>query len=381
MTLVRRQLQQIIQERMFQGKAIVLVGARQVGKSTLFHQILESMEYTASQQVLSLDCDDTETRSMLENMNLSELRLLVGNNKIIMVDEAQRVKGIGLTLKMLTDHFPDVQLMATGSSSFLLQGQLNEPLTGRKYEYHLYPLSTQELYGDGGLVHVKQTLETRLIFGSYPDVLKHTGNTREILMNLSDSYLYQDLLSMEGIRRPVILEKLLVALALQIGSEVSYNELAQTVGTDSKTIEKYIGLLERCYIVFRLPALSRNVRTELKKGKKIYFYDNGIRNALIQNFNPIAVRQDMGALWENFFVSERKKYNHYNGRYVKSYFWRTTQQQEIDYIEETDGTFTAFEMKWNPRKANASFPSTFLNAYPVADKTVVTPDNYLTWLI
>lgn len=381
MTLVRRQLQQIIQERMFQGKAIVLIGARQVGKSTLFHQILESMEYTASQQVLSLDCDDPETRSMLENMNLSELRLLVGNNKIIMVDEAQRVKGIGLTLKMLTDHFPDVQLMATGSSSFLLQGQLNEPLTGRKYEYHLYPLSTQELYGDGGLVHVKQTLETRLIFGSYPDVLKHTGNTREILMNLSDSYLYQDLLSMEGIRRPVILEKLLVALALQIGSEVSYNELAQTVGTDPKTIEKYMGLLERCYIVFRLPALSRNVRTELKKGKKIYFYDNGIRNALIQNFNPIAVRQDMGALWENFFVSERKKYNHYNGRYVKSYFWRTTQQQEIDYIEETDGTFTAFEMKWNPRKANASFPSTFLNAYPVADKTVVTPDNYLTWLI
>lgn len=381
MTLVRRQLQQIIQERMFQGKAIVLIGARQVGKSTLFHQILESMEYTASQQVLSLDCDDPETRSMLENMNLSELRLLVGNNKIIMVDEAQRVKGIGLTLKMLTDHFPDVQLMATGSSSFLLQGQLNEPLTGRKYEYHLYPLSTQELYGDGGLVHVKQTLETRLIFGSYPDVLKHTGNTREILMNLSDSYLYQDLLSMEGIRRPVILEKLLVALALQIGSEVSYNELAKTVGTDSKTIEKYIGLLERCYIVFRLPALSRNVRTELKKGKKIYFYDNGIRNALIQNFNPIAVRQDMGALWENFFVSERKKYNHYNGRYVKSYFWRTTRQQEIDYIEETDGTFTAFEMKWNPRKANASFPSTFLNAYPVADKSVVTPDNYLTWLI
>lgn len=381
MTLVRRQLQQIIQERMFQGKAIVLIGARQVGKSTLFHQILEGMEYAASQQVLSLDCDDPETRSMLENMNLSELRLLVGNNKIIMVDEAQRVKGIGLTLKMLTDHFPDVQLMATGSSSFLLQGQLNEPLTGRKYEYHLYPLSTQELYGDGGLVHVKQTLETRLIFGSYPDVLKHTGNTREILMNLSDSYLYQDLLSIEGIRRPVILEKLLVALALQIGSEVSYNELAQTVGTDSKTIEKYIGLLERCYIVFRLPALSRNVRTELKKGKKIYFYDNGIRNALIQNFNPIAVRQDMGALWENFFVSERKKYNHYNGRYVKSYFWRTTQQQEIDYIEETDGAFTAFEMKWNPRKANASFPSTFLNAYPVADKTVVTPDNYLTWLI
>lgn len=367
---------------MFQGKAIVLIGARQVGKSTLFRQITDSMGQSAIQeQILTLDCDDPETRTMLEGANLSELRMLVGNNKIIMVDEAQRVKGIGLTLKMLTDNFPDVQLMATGSSSFMLQDQLNEPLTGRKYEYHLYPLSTQELYGDGGLLRVRQTLETRLVFGSYPDVLSHTGNMREILMNLSGSYLYQDLLSMESVRKPVILEKLLLALALQVGSEVSYNELAQTVGTDSKTIEKYVDLLEKCYVIFRLSALSRNVRTELKKGKKIYFYDNGIRNALIQNLNPLSMRQDTGALWENFFISERKKYNHYNGRYVNSYFWRTTQQQEIDYIEETDGAFTAFEMKWNPRKSGTAFPSTFTNAYPVADKAIITPDNYLEWLV
>ena len=382
MELIKRQLQQIIEKRMFQGKAIVLIGARQVGKSTLFRQITDSMGQSAIQeQILTLDCDDPETRTMLEGANLSELRMLVGNNKIIMVDETQRVKGIGLTLKMLTDNFPDVQLMATGSSSFMLQDQLNEPLTGRKYEYHLYPLSTQELYGDGGLLRVRQTLETRLVFGSYPDVLSHTGNMREILMNLSGSYLYQDLLSMESVRKPVILEKLLLALALQVGSEVSYNELAQTVGTDSKTIEKYVDLLEKCYVIFRLSALSRNVRTELKKGKKIYFYDNGIRNALIQNLNPLSMRQDTGALWENFFISERKKYNHYNGRYVNSYFWRTTQQQEIDYIEETDGAFTAFEMKWNPRKSGTAFPSTFTNAYPVADKAIITPDNYLEWLI
>lgn len=382
MELIKRQLQQIIEKRMFQGKAIVLIGARQVGKSTLFRQITDSMGQSAIQeQILTLDCDDPETRTMLEGANLSELRMLVGNNKIIMVDEAQRVKGIGLTLKMLTDNFPDVQLMATGSSSFMLQDQLNEPLTGRKYEYHLYPLSTQELYGDGGLLRVRQTLETRLVFGSYPDVLSHTGNMREILMNLSGSYLYQDLLSMESVRKPVILEKLLLALALQVGSEVSYNELAQTVGTDSKTIEKYVDLLEKCYVIFRLSALSRNVRTELKKGKKIYFYDNGIRNALIQNLNPLSMRQDTGALWENFFISERKKYNHYNGRYVNSYFWRTTQQQEIDYIEETDGAFTAFEMKWNPRKSGTAFPSTFTNAYPVADKAIITPDNYLEWLV
>lgn len=366
---------------MFKGKAIVLIGARQVGKSTLFRQILNRLKQPIARQVLTLDCDDPEIRTMLENANLNELRLLVGNNRIIMVDEAQRVKGIGMTMKMLTDHFPEVQLMATGSSSFLLQGQLNEPFTGRKYEYYLYPLSTQELYGDGGLMRVRQTLETRLVYGSYPDVLNNAGNMREILMNLSGSYLYQDLLSMESVRKPVILEKLLLALALQVGSEVSYNELAQTVGTDSKTIEKYIDLLEKCYIVFRLSALSRNVRTELKKGKKIYFYDNGIRNALIQNLNPLSVRQDAGALWENFFISERKKYNHYNGRYVNSYFWRTTQQQEIDYIEESDGAFTAFEMKWNPRRANTQLPSAFLNAYNVSDKVIVTPDSYLEWLI
>lgn len=185
---------------------------------------------------------------------------------------------------------------------------------------------------------------------------------------------------MEGVRKPVLLEKLLVALALQVGSEVSYNELAQTVGTDSKTIEKYVDLLEKCYVVFRLSALNRNVRTELKKGKKIYFYDNGIRNALIQNLNPLALRQDAGALWENFFISERIKYNHYNGRYVNAYFWRTTQQQEIDYIEENDGSMTAFEMKWNPKKAHAALPTSFLNAYPVKETAVITPDNYLGWV-
>ncbi|MDE7373987.1 MAG: ATP-binding protein, partial [Odoribacter sp.] len=326
MDFIQRQLQQTIEDRLFQGKAIILIGARQVGKSTLFHQITANKE-----QVLALNCDDPEARNLLENANLSELRQLLADNRIVLVDEAQRLTKAGLTLKLITDHFPDVQLLVTGSSSFLLQGALNEPLTGRKYEYRLFPFSTQEIYHTKGLMQVKQTLESRLIYGSYPDVMNHSSDAREILMNLSGSYMYQDLLSMEGIRKPVILEKLLVALALQVGCEVSYNELAQTIGTDSKTVEKYVDLLEKCYIVFRLSALSRNLRTELKKGKKIYFYDNGIRNALIQNLNPLAVRNDTGALWENFFISERIKYNHYNGRYANCYFWRTTQQQEIDY--------------------------------------------------
>lgn len=375
MDFIRRQLQQTIETRLFQGKAIILTGARQVGKSTLFQQIVANKE-----KVLTLNCDDPEAKNTLENANLSELRQLIADNRIILVDEAQRLAKAGLTLKLITDNFPHVQLLVTGSSSFLLQGTLNEPLTGRKYEYRLFPFSTQEIYKDKGLIRVKQTLESRLIYGSYPDVMNHSGNAREILMNLSGSYMYQDLLSMEGIRKPVILEKLLVALALQIGSEVSYNELAQTIGTDSKTVEKYVDLLEKCYIIFRLSALNRNLRTELKKSKKIYFYDNGIRNALIQNLNPLAMRNDTGALWENFLISERIKYNHYNGRYANCYFWRTTQQQEIDYIEEADGSFCAFEMKWNPKKNTGKFPAAFIQNYSVKATNTITPENYLDWL-
>ena len=346
MDLIHRQLQSVIQARLFQGKAILLIGARQVGKSTLFKQVLDAVspQYTPA-QILSLDCDDPEVRLLLSNPNLEQITHLINHKRIVLIDEAQRIAGIGLTLKMITDHFPEVQLLVTGSSSLLLQGQLNEPLTGRKFEYHLYPISTQELYNDGGLLRVNQTFESRLIYGSYPDVVCNAGDARDLLMNLSGSYMYQDLLSLEGIRKPALLEKLLVALALQVGSEVSYNELAQTIGTDSKTVEKYIDLLEKCYVVFRLSALSRNIRTELKKSRKIYFYDNGIRNALIHNFNPTSIRQDMGALWENFFISERIKYNRYNGRYVNMYFWRTTQQQEIDYVEEAAGAMTAFEME------------------------------------
>ena len=377
MQLIKRKLQSVIEGKLFKGKAILLIGARQVGKSTLFHQIIQG----GAEQVLSLNCDEPEVKNMLSEMNTAELRMLIGNHRLVMIDEAQRVPGIGLTLKRITDNFPDVQLLVTGSSSFQLQGELDEPLTGRKYEYHLYPLSTAELMENGGLLSVKQTLEARLIYGSYPDVLNHSDEAKEILMNIAGSYLYKDLLALEGIRKPVLLEKLLVALALQMGSEVSYNEIAQTIGSDSKTVEKYIDLLEKCYIVFRLSAFSRNLRTELKKSKKIYFYDNGIRNAILQNFAPLALRADVGALWENFFISERVKANHYQGRYVKSYFCRTIKQQEIDYIEEEDGAFTAFEMKWNPKKASTALPSAFVKTYPLKESAIITPDSYLEWLL
>lgn len=382
MALIKRHLEKVITNLLFGGKAIVVIGARQVGKSTLFKQILGHLDKSINKdEVLAIDCDDPEQRALLDNANIATLNQLLAGKRIVMVDEAQRIKGIGITLKMIIDHFNDIQLLVTGSSSFLLQGQLNEPLTGRKFEYHLYPISTQELYEDSGLIRVKQTLESRLIYGSYPDVVASEKNIRTLLMNLSGSYMYQDLLSLESVRKPVLLEKLLVALALQVGSEVSYNEIAQTIGTDNKTVEKYIDLLEKCYIVFRLNGLSRNLRNELKKSKKIYFYDNGIRNAVIQQFAPADKRNDMGALWENFFISERKKYNHYNGKYVNVYFWRTNEQQEIDYVEECDGTMTAFEMKWNPKKGGSSFPKSFLEAYDVKETVVITPENYLDWLI
>lgn len=375
--MISRLLQKTIESRLFAGKAIIVIGARQVGKSTLFKLILEKQDYKA----LQLNCDEPEVRDMLSNINTAELRLLIADNRIVVIDEAQRVENIGMTLKLITDNFPDVQLLVTGSSSFELQDKLNEPLTGRKYEYHLYPISTAELMASNGLLGVKQTLEQRLVYGSYPDILNHADDAKELLMNLAGSYLYKDLLTLESVRRPVLLGKLLTALALQVCSEVSYNELAQTIGTDNKTIEKYIDLLEKCYIVFRLNSFNRNLRTELKKSKKVYFFDNGIRNAILQNFAPLSLRQDAGALWENFIISERIKRNHYLGRYVNSYFWRTTQQQEIDYVEECDGHFSIFEMKWNPRRANTQFPSSFLTAYDVKEKAVVTPENWIEWVV
>lgn len=361
---------------MFKGKAILVIGARQVGKSTLLRQITAGRKETH----VTLECDDPQTRLMLTEANTEELQAIVGSSRIVVIDEAQLVPNIGRTLKLIVDQMPEVQLLVSGSSAFELHNRLNEPLTGRKFEYRLYPISTEEVLAHQGLIATRQTLRSRLVFGSYPDVVTHSDDAKDLLADLVDSYLYKDILMLDDIRKPMIINKLLVVLALQVGNEVSYNEVAQTIGTDSRTVEKYIDLLEKCYVVFRLNALSRNVRTELKKGKKVYFYDNGVRNALLQNYAPLEMRQDVGALWENFFVSERVKFNHYHGRHVNYYFWRTTNQQEIDLLEESDGMFTAFEMKWNPKRTNVSLPATFSNNYQTASMTVITPLNYLDWL-
>ena len=373
--MIARKLEKTISNQLFKGKAVILVGPRQVGKTTL----LEELVRHSDRRVLSLNCDEPEVQTMLSNTNVAKLRAIVGNNELLLIDEAQRVDNIGLTIKMIVDNLKDVQVVATGSSAFELRNRLNEPLTGRKFEYQMFPVSSGEIIDTFGLLEEKRTLENRLIYGSYPDIVMHPEEARRYLTDLTQSYLYKDILSLDSLRKPQLLDRLLQALAFQMGSEVSTNELARTLQTDGKTVDKYIDVLEKCYVVFRLGGLSRNLRTELKRAKKIYFYDNGIRNAIIQQFAPVNFRNDMGALWENFFISERMKRNHYDGHYCNSFFWRTTLQQEIDLVEECDGAMTAFEMKWNPAK-KVLFSKSFLEAYNVKETVTITPDNYLEYL-
>ncbi|MDE6341156.1 MAG: ATP-binding protein [Muribaculaceae bacterium] len=374
---IKRKLKETVAKRLFRQKAIIILGARQVGKSTLMARVTNGIDVP----VLNLNCDDPEVRNILTDINSANLRLLLGQNKIVAIDEAQRVENIGLVLKRIVDEYPDVQVLVSGSSSLRLKSSINEPLTGRKYEYVMYPISTAELYDTLGLLPARQLLESRLVYGSYPDVLTHKEDAKDLLRTLADSYLYKDILELDEVRKPAILQKILVALALQLGGEVAYSEVARTVGSDPKTVERYIDLLEKCYVLYSLPGLSRNLRNELKKTRKIYFYDTGIRNAVIQNYAPVSLRGDMGALWENFFIMERIKYNAYKGRHVNYYFWRTTSQQEVDLIEESDGEFSIFEMKWNPAKASVKFPQSFMEAYVPKQAVVVTPENYMEFLI
>ena len=300
--MIQRIIQKSIQNDLFKGKAIVITGPRQVGKTTL----LEALRTENNLDALWLNCDEPDIRLSLENVSSTQLKAMIGKHQLVFIDEAQRVKNIGLTLKLLVDQFKEVQIVATGSSALELANEINEPLTGRKREYHLYPFSTAEMIGSCSELEEKRLLEQRLIYGFYPDIVNDSGNAQRSLMSLSNDYLYKDLLALESIRKPALLEKILLALAFQIGSEVSFSEIAQSVGADIKTVEHYVSLLEKCFIVFQVGSFSRNLRNEIKKGKKIYFHDNGIRNAIIKNFNTIQLRQDIGALWENFLMSERK---------------------------------------------------------------------------
>lgn len=373
--MIERLLYKTIENKLFAGKVIILTGARQVGKTTLLKQLLRQKE-----GVLWLNGDELQVQNLFANASADRLLSEFSNSKIVILDEAQRIENIGLRLKLIADSDSEVQVIATGSSAFELANKVNEPLTGRKWEYQMFPLSFGEMVAHHGKLKEMRMLPRRIIYGYYPEVVTNDGNEVEILKLLTDAYLYKDILSWESIKHPDKLQTLLRALAYQVGSQVSYNELSQMCSMDSKTVERYINLLEQCYIIFRLPSFSRNLRHELKSSRKIYFYDNGIRNALIADYRAPEVRQDIGALWENFVIAERMKSNEYYHRWVNRYFWRTKQQQEIDYLEEGGGNLHAYEMKWNPR-AKASITKTFTEAYPNSEFQVITPDNISDFLL
>jgi predicted AAA+ superfamily ATPase len=373
--MIKRFLEGIILQHLFKNKTIILYGARQVGKTTLVNEFIRKLKM----KTLILNGDDADIRELFSDVSSSKLKPILGDYKLVIIDEAQRIPDPGMGIKIIHDNFKDIQLIVTGSSSLELAGKIKEPMTGRKFEFFLHPITFSELNDFHGLLAEKRLLEQRLIYGSYPDVVINQGNEIRILKTLASDYLYKDILSIGNIKKPVLLEKILKALALQVGNEVSYNELAQLLDSDKGTVEKYIDLLEKSYIVFKLQGLNRNVRNEIKNGRKIYFYDNGIRNAVLGNFLPPGSRVDTGALWENYLLSERFKITSNLNNSPGSFFWRTTQQQEIDYIEEFQDKLFAYEFKWNPLK-KSYLSRTFSKAYPVSEFNVITPDNYHEFL-
>lgn len=366
--MIKRELESKIRDKIGKGKAIVIYGPRQVGKTTLLHMIFDEMD-----GVLWLNGDDQHTQEILAYASSESYAPWVGGYKYVIIDEAQKIENIGLKLKILHDNFGDrIQFVATGSSSFDLANKINEPMTGRKWTFFLPPLSVGELKDTNGYVDELGELRNRLLYGAYPAVVGDIANAKMILSGLTDESLYKDVLNLSDIIKTDKLKKILQALAYQIGSQVSLNELAQLVELDRKTVDKYIGLLEQAFVLFRLPSYGRNLRNELKSSQKFYFYDVGIRNALIGAFQPVDFRNDIGALFENYIIAELKKKDQY-GNY---YFWRNTDQQEVDFISVEGDDLTAIEVKWNEKKAG-KLPNAFVEAYRPVREEFITRENYL----
>ena len=379
MDYIRRTLEEELRRRLFGGKALILYGPRQSGKTTLVKHLVSELP---AGDVLWLNGDNPDVRTRLSGISTSAWRLLLGNRRLLVVDEAQHIDGIGMALKLVIDEIPEVQVIATGSSAFELMNRTAEPLTGRKFEFRLPPLTFRELVAARGLLEETQERERRLLFGSYPDVVAHPGEEPYLLSEIAGSYLFKDIYALDGLKKTSALDRLVRALAFQIGSEVSLGELAGLVGMDVKTVDRYIDLLAKCYIVHPLGAFSRNLRNEIKKGFKVYFYDLGIRNAVIGNFSPIASRSDAGHMWENYLIMERVKLNANRPFPPRQFFWRTMapKSNEIDYLEEADGKLRAWEIK-SDTNSTAKIPRTFKNAYPDAETGIITPRNYDSFLL
>ncbi|MBU0722383.1 ATP-binding protein [Patescibacteria group bacterium] len=372
MKIIKRTIQKNIENSLFKHKIVIIYGPRQVGKTTLVKEILKKFPKNS----MYFNCDEPDIREAFTEKTSTEIKAFIGNKKLIILDEAQRIKNIGLTLKLIIDNFPKIQVIATGSSSFELSNKISEPLTGRKYEFILHPFSLDELkqlYND---IEIKRLIERFMVFGMYPEIVIK-GNEKE-LKSLAQSYVYKDIFEFQNIKNPEVLQKLLQALALQVGNEVSYNELAGLVGIDKNTVSNYIQILEKAFIIYRLTPFSRNIRNELKKLRKIYFYDNGIRNALINNLNPVSLRSDVGNLWENFLTTEIIKKNVNNEKDNKFYFWRTTNGQGIDLIEDSGEKIKAYEFKW--KKESFRLPKIFSENYPNAEFKLINKENFADFL-
>lgn len=373
--MIYREITETVKKHLNLGKAILIYGARQVGKTTFVQKLFEEIKI----EPLYFNGDESDTRELLANTNTTIIKNFIGKNKYIFIDEAQRIENVGLTIKLIVDHFPGVQVIATGSSSFELANQINEPLTGRKFVFQLSPLSFRELVSSNNLQEEIRNIEKRMIYGYYPEIVTKSGMEETLLNLLSESYLYKDIFNYEHIRKPAILSKIVSAIALQIGNEVSYSEISRLVGVNLSTVEKYIDILEKAFIIFRVPAFSRNVRTEIRKSRKIYFYDNGIRNAVLGNYTPLNSRNDLGNLWENFLMSERLKYIKFKNLRVDTYFWRTTQMQEIDYLEVSNDSLSAYEFKYSS-KSKFNFSKTFTNNYNTILTKLINKNNFYEFL-
>jgi predicted AAA+ superfamily ATPase len=373
--MIARAIEQTLIQSIDYKKAILIFGPRQVGKTTL----VKDLQKKTGTDSIYFNGDEIVTRNLWRNDQVQALIQSFGDKKLIVLDEAQMVEEVGLICKQIIDAGLNIQLILTGSSALNIANLTQEALTGRKWEYFLYPVSCSELIDYSGVPELIRNLPHHLVFGSYPEVVTNLGNAQVVLNNLASSYLYKDVLMLTGIKKPLLLEKILKALAWQIGSEVSLNELSQIVGADAKTIDNYIHLLEQVYVVYRLGAYSGNLRNEINRKKKIYFYDNGIRNALIGNYSLPDARNDIGALWENYLMAERKKLLAYNGFYGHTYFWRNKSQAEVDYIEEIDGKLYAYEFKWNPA-SKSRFPPSFVEAYHPMETKVIHRENFWQWL-
>ena len=375
MYIPQRQLVNL-KEAVKPGRVVVLYGARRVGKTTLVKKYMESLD----EEALFVNGDDIVVREYLESQSTEKLRDFVGNHSLLIVDEAQYIRRVGLNLKIIVDYMPAVRVIATGSSSFDLSNDVGEPLTGRKRVLSLLPLSQMELSQIEKPHETRAHLEARLVFGSYPEVvlIRSNDEREDYLREILSSYLFKDILQLEGVRYADKLQRLLQLLAFQIGNEVSLAELGRQLGMSKNTIERYLDLLQKVFVLYRRSGFSRNLRKEITKSHRYYFYDNGIRNALINNFNPLAIRDDIGAMWENYVVTERLKRNEYLRRHVSSYFWRTYDKKEIDLVEEEKGGLAGFEVKWGA--GPIAPPKDWTKAYPGASFEAINRENYLKYI-